>query len=144
MIFTIFPKKELDALEAKIARNNIAFQVNVQFLGEPFNPPGGALSQVIRVAATSAQGVIVHDTNVKLIKIDIDSGSAPNKQLKTLDEEVLGVVDGSITVKLIEGFRDLVLEVTGIGDADLSLDGTVDPVAATLVTTDTAKTTFTS
>lgn len=115
-----------------------AFADRVQFKGEPFTPGAGILTQTIRIEVTTAQGVLVKDSGVAQIKVDILSGTATNKKLKSLDNTVIGTVDNPITVQVVDGFVDIVIEATVDGDWVLGLDGSVDAVAATLVTSDEA------
>ncbi len=138
----IYPQKELDRLDADAIDQADEFVDRVQFIGEPFAPAPTVLIQAIPIDATTAQAVRILKSSVRKIKVDITGGTAAGKKLKSADGTVLGVVDGSIIVPVVKGRADIIAEATGTGTMILGLDGSVDPVAATLITTDTATITF--
>ena len=118
------------------------FVTHVQFIGEPYSPPASALSQTVPIQATTAQAIRIKASRVKQIKVGITGGSATGKKLKSLDGKVVGGVDESITVPLVDGEVEIVVEASSTGTVTLDLDGSVDPIAAGLNTTDTATITF--
>lgn len=134
--------KLLALLSQKSGDQAREFETRIQFIGEPYTPGAGILSQAITIEATSSQAVRIHKSEIKQIKIDITSGTATGKKIKSADGSVVGAVDASITVPVVNGRADIIFEATSTGDWALGLDGSVDARAAVLTTTDVGNGTF--
>ena len=77
-------------------------------------------SATVKVAVTNDQGVIDKLTDIELVQVDIETSTAPGKKLKFGSK--LGVVDGSLFVKLDQGEALVELVPTGNGTFKVGLD----------------------
>ncbi len=128
------------------ATTNVQFRLfakRVQFIGEPYAPAGGVKIQAIPIEVTSDQAVRIESSTVRRIKVDIDSGTATGKKLRSADGKIVGAVDASIIVPIVKGRADIVFEAASTGTWVLGLDDSVDARAAELITTDVGDGTFT-
>lgn len=138
----VYPQDALDVLQAQHDKQLRLFETQVQFIGEPYTPSAGVKTQAVTIECTSAQAVRIISSEVSQIKIVIDSGSASGKKLKSADGKVVGTVDASITVPVVEGQAKIIFEASSTGSWVLSLDGSVDARADELSTTDIGNGTF--
>lgn len=113
-------------------------ETQIQFIGEPFDPPGGALSDDVPVEVTDSNGIRNTFSEPKQVQVDITAGSATGKKLSTPDGSVVGVVDASIVVRLVDGEVTIRVEASSTGTVILGLTD----LGTGLDVTDTATVTF--
>ena len=131
---TSFPREELDRLAEQSRRSD--FQI--QFIGEPFDPPATDLTVDVPIEVTNAVGVRDVFTRVERVQVNITGGTAPGAQLRQGGD--LSPIDGSLAVSLVEGRGVVKVTATGFGDVLLSL---TDVGASGLDVSETATVTFT-
>lgn len=141
---SIYPKAALDRLQAQHDKQIRLFEARVQFIGEPYAPAGGVKLQAITIECTTNTGAVrILSSEVKQIKVDIDAfGTATGKKLKSADGTIVGAIDASIIVPVVEGRADVIFEAATTGTWRLKLDGSVDARASQLITTDDGDGTF--
>ena len=140
---SIYPKKALDKLKTDADRQARLFEKRIQFVGEPYAPSAGIKLQAITIQCTSDQFVRILASEVKQIKVVIDVfGTATGKKLKSADGKIVGAIDASIIVPVVEGEAEVIFEAATTGTWRLSLDPSVDARAAELNTADLGNGTF--
>ena len=113
-------------------------EAQIQFIGEPFAPPATDLLDDVPVQVTDSNGVRNTFSEKKQVQVDISGGSAAGKKLSTPDGTVVGAVDASIVVDLVDGAVVVRVEASGIGTVTLALTD----VGTGLDVSDTATVTF--
>ena len=113
-------------------------EAQIQFNGEPFAAPAGALVLDIPLEVSDSVGVRNTFAEKKSVQVNITGGTATGKKISKSDGSVVGAVDASITVPLVDGLVTVRVEAGSTGTVALSLTD----AGAGLDVSDTAVVTF--
>lgn len=133
-----WPDEDTD-LDEGVRRQMRRFQAQIQFVGEPFTPAAGVRAQVIAIEVADANGVRIEDSDVAGVRVDVFSGTATNRRIRTLDGKVVGAVGASISAPIVDGQVLVVVEADSTGTFTTGL---TDSGGTGLNVSDTALTTF--